>query len=268
MARSTMTWIINELRRKVHDIGVEQLDDDVVALGDTVRLRCVYYNFASTPVSPTISRIKIVNPNASTIVASATTAASSATGVRYYDYHVSTVQPEGVFRAEFSGYLGSVYSVFPFEFEVRKTQRIWSDDELQNYLDRHRVFIGSPLREELKRDNLYKRYLSDFDTFEWADIYTTQDSTGTEVTPTASNLIAGEFTFTTAQDKELYLEGHICDIYLSAAECLEELAGDPSRSSQWSRGGVSHTSQNVLELAKYYRYMSGGVQSRKIIRVY
>lgn len=268
MARSAMTWIINELRRKVHDIGVEQLDDDIVAIGDTVRLKCTYYNLASTAVSPTNPKVNIINPRGSTVVSLADTTASTATGVEYYDWKVSTAQPDGIYNITFTGSLGATKSSYPYEVEVRGTQRIWSDDELQNYLDKHRIFIGSPIREELASDLNYKRYLSKYDTFEWATLYNTQDTSGTAVTPTSSNLVAGEFEFTTSQSNTLYLEGHAYDIYTAAAECLEELAGDPSRSSQWSRGGVSHKSQDPLKLAQYYRYMSGGIKSTKFVKVY
>lgn len=269
MARTAMAWIINELRRKVRDMGPESLDSSIAMLGDTVRLKCTYYNLTSTAINPTTPKINIWNPNVAVVVSNATPISSTATGVRYYDYKVSTSQPEGIYRAEFSGYLGSAYSVFPYEFEVRRTQRIWSDDELQNYLDRYRIFIGDgEIREKLRNDTSFKRFLSDYDTFEWATLYDGDGSSDAEVTPTTSNLVNGEWTFSTAQSSSLYLEGHAYRIALAAAECLEDLAGDPSRSSQWSRGGVSHKSQDPLELAKYYRYMTSGIKSLSIVKVY
>ena len=268
MARSAMTWIINELRRKVHDIGVESLDDDITYAGDTYKLSQQFKTLASVAATVANAKITILSPNGANVVSSVSCSISTLKSMVYYNFATSTGITEGVYLAEFEGSVGAVKRRYPYEFEVRKTQRIWSNDELQNYLDKHRIFIGSPIREELASDLNYKRYLSRYDTFEWATLYNTQDTSGTAVTPTSSNLVAGEFGFTTSQSTTLYLEGHAYDIYVAAAECLEELAGDPSRARQWSRGGVSHTSQDPLKLAQYYRYMSGGIKTAQFVKVY
>jgi len=259
-SRTAMGWIIRELRRKVYDVGPEDLDDDIVYPGDSIRLNASFYNLASTLVSPTTPLVKIWNSEDTVRVTAATTT-NTGTGLERYDYQLATDAVSGVWRAQFQGTVSSLISRYTKEFEVRKTQRIWTNDELENYLDRHRVFVGgNETREKLTFNVGKTRYSSTFDTFEWATIYSGSTSTGT-ATPDSSNLVAGEFVFTAAQSTELFLEGHSYNILLAAAECLEELAADPSRAYQWSRGGVSQRSQNPFELAQAYRNLGSGMQS-------
>ena len=163
-ARTAMQWIITELRRKVNDYGVEPaMDSGIQYIGDTPRLKCDFYNMASVMVTPTSPRINIWNPLGSNIVASVTTLASTLTGRQYYDFAIPQV--EGIYRVEFKGKIGTITSAYSTEFEARKQGRIWTDDELQNYLDKHRIFVGvDNARELLQRSADYKRYLSKFDT--------------------------------------------------------------------------------------------------------
>ncbi len=270
MARSTMAWIISELRRKVNDWRPEpSLDSDIAQLGDTVRFKNTYYTLASVAVNPTSSKITIYNPNGSAVVNAVSTIASSATGVQYYDYMIPTTGPEGVWRAKFVGVAGTVTSAISTELEARNTQRIWSDDELQNYLDRNRLDIGiDEPRDLLLANPGYTKYKSRYKNLETATLYNSDDDTATILTPATTNLIDGSFTFTSAQDIDIYLEGISYNILLAAAECLEELSADSSRAYQWSRGGVSHTANNPLTLAQYYRSMAQGGQSVRLRKVY
>jgi len=263
-----MAWIIRELRRKVYDVGPEDFESGVQYAGDTIRLRCTYYDLASTLTNPTLPRISIWDSGGSLIVTSATTTATGSTGVQRYDYTIPTAGPEGVWRAQFTGKIGTVSSAYTEEFAVRITQRIWSDDLLQNYLDRHRVAIGVPTRELLRHDVSKKRYVSKFDNFEWASLYDDSLSSASEVTPDAENLVVGEWSFDTAQSGDLYLEGHSYSILLAASEALEELAGDPSRSYQWTHGSVTQKSQDPLQLAQYYRSLETGMTSVTFSRTY
>lgn len=269
MARSTMTWIINELRRKVFDYGPQTLDDTVYMAGDTIQLKAQFYNLASTAVTPTSPRVNVYSPLGTTVVNSATTSPTATTGVQIYNYKIATNAIQGIYRVDFTGKVLNVTSAYTTEFEIRKTQRIWTDDELQNYLDRSRIFVGvNNARELLQRSADYKRYISNFDTWEWATLYDSPDNTANTITPTASNLVVGEWTFTTAQTTDLYVEGHCYNTYAASAECLEELAGDPSRSSSWNRGGISHKSQDPLQLAFYYRRLAHGGRSVQLVRTY
>lgn len=268
-ARSTMGWIIADLRRKVHDVGAQEFDTGVQYAGDTTQLKCIFYNLASTAVTPTKPRVTIWNPLGSALVNSVTSLATATTGVQYYNYKIPSTGPEGIWRSQFVGILGTVTSAYTAEFEVRITQRIWTDDQLEDYLDRHRMFVGDDGgRELLRHDAFYKRYISNFNTWEWAKLYTTNDTNATELTTATADLLVGEWTFTTAQNIDVYAEGHCYNVYLAAAECLEELAGDPSRASSWSRGGITHKSQDPLELAMYYRRLAHGGRSVKLIRTY
>jgi hypothetical protein len=270
VARTTMTWIISELRRKVNDYRPEaSMDSDIAQLGDTIRIKCTYYNLASVAITPTTPKVSIKNPNGSTVVNAVSTIASSATGVQYYDYKIPITGPEGVWRVNFTGKLGTVTSAYSTEFEARNTQRIWSDDELQNYLDRNRLDIGIDEPRELLQCNVsYTKYKSKYRNLETSTLYNSDADTAVSVTPTTVNLVDGSFTFATSQNVDLYLEGISYNILISAAECLEELSADLSRTYQWSRGGVSHTANNPLLLARYYRSISQGGQSVRMNKVY
>jgi len=269
MARIAMQWIIAELRRKIFDYGAEILDSDVYFAGDTIKLSQQFKTLASVAATAASAKINVYSPSEIIKVSNGTCSVSTVKSWVYYNFATSTGVSQGVWRAEFTGSVGSSRRRYQTEFQIRRTQRIWTDDELQNYLDRSRIFIGvNNARELLQRSADYKRYVSNFDTWEWATLYDSPDNTASAITPTASNLVAGEWTFTTAQSKELYVEGHCYNTYAASAECLEELAGDPSRSSTWSRGGVSHKSQDPLELALYYRRLAHGGRSVQLIRTY
>lgn len=269
MARTALAWIIAELRRKVFDTGPEDFDDGIKYAGDTIRLNRQFKDIASAIAVVTNPTVQIWSPSGIVKVTAATPAtASTATGMAYYDYAASIGVSQGVWRIQFTGSVAAVQRRYSEEFSVRQTQRFWSDDELQNYLDRHRIFIGGDETREKLTFNAGKTiFASKFDNFESPTIYIGATTTGT-VTPDSSNLVAGEFTFTSAQSTELYLEGHSYNILLAAAECLEELAADLSRAYQWSRGGVSQQSQNPFDLAQSYRNRESGMMSVRFIKTY
>lgn len=263
-----MGWIIQELRRKVYDYGPLTFDSDVYYLGDTIQLSRQFKKLTGTNSVVTNAKVGIWCPDGTVKVSSGTPTTSAGIGLRTYNFVTATTYSTGIWRAQFTGSVSGVTRRYTQEFQIRKSQRIWSDDELQNYLDKSSVFIGDNIREKLARNVAYTRYFSKFDTFEWATLYNTDDESGVAVTPTTSNLVKGEFTFTIAQDEEIYLEGMCYNIYAAAAECLEELAGDPNRSSSWSRGGISHRSQDPLELAQYYRRLAHGGRSVVLNKIY
>lgn len=266
MARTTLLPIIAELRRRVYDYGPESFDEDVHYAGDTMRLKCEFRNLSSVLVTPTSSFAKIIDASQIVVVTSGTTVNVS-TGVERYDYNIPAAGPAGVWRAEFRGIIGGVTSAYSVEFPVRITQRIWTDDEMQRILDKNRIFTGA-VREKLNRSVDYKRYWSEAQDYEWANLYNTDDSTGTGVTPDTEDLVAGEWTFTTAQDKELYVEGHYFNIYAAAADMLMQLAADPNRAAVWSRGAVSVQGTPPLELATMYRRLAHGGRTVQQVRTY
>ena len=145
------------------------------------------------------------------------------------------------------------------------TSAIWTDDQLQNYLDMHRVHIR---REKLEKDIQKENFYSSYQALEAdAALYSGDDSDSSEVTPTSSNLVDGTFTFSTAQESDLYLDAKSYDINGAIAECLDELVTDVSRAKSWSRGGVKFTHYDLMALSKHFRSLSAP-QSRKARRTY
>jgi len=268
MARSALTPIIAELRRKVYDFLPDTFEASVHMVGDAVRLAYQFRDMAS--VAATLAGtgvLKVYSPQEVLMLSNGAMTVSSAKGKRYYDWQSSNAMSQGIWRAEFYGTVGSVRRYGYQQFEIRKSQYLWTADELQIALDRNRIFTGE-VRERLSHSPDYKRYWSDAGNYEWATLYNTDDSTGTSLTPTTENLVAGEWTFDTAQEKELYVEGHFFNIYGAAAELLEELAADPNRAASWTRGAVSQQGTDLLTLATYYRRMAHGGRTVQQVRIY
>lgn len=265
-ARSALLPIIAELRRKVYDYGPESFDEDTHYPGDTMRIQGEFRDLVSVLTTPTSSFAQIIDASQVVRVTAGTTVEVS-TGYERYDYTIPDDGPEGVWRVEMRGQVGGVTSMYSSEFPVRVTQRIWSNNELQRTLDLHRIFTGER-RELLKRSPDYKRYWSDANNYEWANLFTTEDNDASQIIPTTEDLVAGEWTFVTAQDRNLYVEGHYFNVYGAAAELMEELAADPNRSAIWTRGAVSVQGHQPLELASYYRRLAHGGRTVKQVRIY
>ena len=117
-------------------------------------------------------------------------------------------------------------------------ESIWTDDQLQNFLDMHRVHVR---RELLMKDVDETLYYSKFGMFE-DDIalWDSHSGNATEapVSSYTANLIDGVFTFAEDQDADYYLDGKSYNLHATMAECLEQLAMDPDKAREWSRGGV------------------------------
>jgi hypothetical protein len=266
-ARTALLPIIAELRRRVRDMGPEDLDSGVQYVGDVIRLTCTYKNLASAATTPTTPRVNIYDPAGTQRVTTATTVNVS-TGVERYDYDIPTAGPEGTWRAEFTGVIDGATSAYTEEFDARIRQRTWTDDELQRYLDIHSEAIEE--REELKHDAAYKEYFTDKDTFESAVLWGGSGKTADAISSTAytANLTAGRWTFSSARSTTLYVDGIYHNTYLAAAEMLFELSGDPSRSFRWGRGAVQHESVNPLTLAKQYYALGHRGGATKLNKVY
>ena len=160
---------------------------------------------------------------------------------------------------------------------------IWTDDlELQNYLDLHRFHIR---RELLQKDADEKIYYSKFGLLEG----TYQDSTdgsaawdndatiikiwnsgsdgATAVEPDGWILTDGIFTWTADQGDDYYLDGKSYNLNGAIAECLEQLAMDPTKAEKWSRGGVMYDHYSLMNMAKYHRNLAG-IRSTTIRKTY
>lgn len=142
---------------------------------------------------------------------------------------------------------------------------VWTDDNLQNYLDMHRIHIR---REKLEKDVVGKNYYSSYQMLEAdAELYDDDTDDGSLVTPDSSNLIDGVFTFTTEQDEDYYLDAKSYDINAAVAECLDELVTDMNRAQSWSRGGVKYTHYDLMALSKHFRNLSAP-RAKRIRRTY
>lgn len=266
--RTAMAYLIAELRRKVYDLGPSELIANQHPPGDTVRIQETFRTLASVAKTPATASIKIWDAGETIRVTSGHAITTGVTGVCKYDYKIATDAVQGTWRSRMVGIVSGITTAIVREFTVVGKPRIWSDQELQDILDLYSVFIGEP-RELMRRNANFTRFFSEYDHLEWATLYDSNLSTATSYTPATSNLIKGEFTFTTTlEPTELYLEGMSYDIWSAAAECLEELAADPSRAYQWSHGGISQTSVNPLSLAQEYRRRGASPQSVHLNKVY
>lgn len=144
----------------------------------------------------------------------------------------------------------------------------WTDQQLQDILDRWREYVGFSTRVKLFSDDEAKVFVGPYRNIESAKLY---DAANNGNLVSASNytadLIACSFTFTTEQSSYLYLYAVTYNIWDAAADALEELLADSSRVRQWSRGAVSQTGYDLESLIKSYR-SQGGVNTVGAVRVY
>jgi len=150
-------------------------------------------------------------------------------------------------------------------------ETIWTDDELQNYLDMHRIHI---VREPLAYDLNKQVYYSTFGMLE-ADVslWDSKQSNSNEI-PNSNytvNLVDGTFMFSDplswGQGDRYYLDAKSYNIHDAIAECLEQLAMDQNRAKAWGRGSVVYTHYDLMEMAKYHRNLVGS-RNTGIVRTY
>jgi hypothetical protein len=281
--RTTMTDIISELRRKVYDYQPEELDSDVYPPGKSVRFTTTFYNTAGTATTPSTNsaKITIYDPDRTVKVSSVTMSAGAGTGIYYYDYTIPSAGPVGTWRRVSTATVSAKAMTYSSEFKVKSIQRVWTDEELQRVLDRHRVRYT---RETVTPDWNYLKYTTnDIKNLEEATLYTEPDNSGTAISTSlyTTDLNVGEFTFTVAQNTNIYPAGsdypgydYYMDavghnIFAAAEELLLELMADPSRASSWSRGSVSHTGYKLTDLVRDYRAKSGtGFKVGRLRRIY
>lgn len=264
MARNSMAWLIRNLRLKVNDEGPRTLSSDEHYLGDSINLTCTYLDDNGAATDPTSPTVNIWDPEGTKTV-DAVTPTQSGTGVYYYNYRVPEAGPEGVWRVEFTGTVNGTIREYPTEFEAMIAKRVWTDDELQNYLDMHRIHVR---RERLRQDVDEKIFSSKFGMFENDVILLDSASAGgSEATPDSSNLVDGVFTFVETQDGPYYLDGKSYNIHGAIAECMEQLAMDPNKAREWGRGSVKYTHYDLMEMSKYHRNLAG-TRSTTIVKTY
>jgi len=144
---------------------------------------------------------------------------------------------------------------------------IWTDDELQNYLDIHRIHI---VREPLTYDPNGQIYYSAFGMLEAdASLWDSNLSCASEILSSdyTSNLVDGTFKFANSKIDRYYLDAKSYNIHGIIAECLEQLAMDQNRAKSWSRGSVTYTHYDLMEMARYHRNLAGS-KSTSVVRTY
>jgi hypothetical protein len=278
--RSTMFDIIKDLRRKVFDYQPESLDTDEYPPGDTIQFTIYFKDHAGIAADPLTSSIKITDSQ-NNIRVSSGTLTKDVVGTYLYYYSVPATCTPGDWTMQAEGDVATYASVKPDVFKVRSRHFVWTDEELQRVLDRHRVRYT---RETITPDWNYLIYSTNgIKNLESATLYTMPDNSGSAISTSlySADLNVGEFTFTIAQNTniypvsseypgyEYYMDGISHNIFASAEELLIELLADPSRASSWSRGSISQTGYKLTDLVREYRGKSGsGFQVAKLKRVY
>jgi hypothetical protein len=269
--RNTMADIISDLRRKVFDYSLESLDGDIGIPGGTLRIETTFTDTALIPTTPATNsaKITIYDPSKTASVSSATMSAGSGTGVYNYDYAIATTAQKGIYGWVATATVSGDRMAERGEFEVKEIKRIWTDEELQRVLDRHRE---RHVRLLLTPDADYLVYQSGISNLESATLYNGVGQTASAIATSdySADLNVGEFTFDSEYDDyDIYMDGISHNIFAAAEELLLELMADPSRAKQFSRGSISHTGYDLAELVREYRRKSGsGIRSTQIKRVY
>ncbi len=135
----------------------------------------------------------------------------------------------------------------------------WSDDELQDFLDANRLDVRhAALRPEPAWTGgtvTYTDYFADYG--EWESDVTLEDSNGDDLTPSASNLVAGHWTFADGQDPNVYVTGKTFDLWAAAADVLEAWAAKVALEFDFDADGSgykrSQKREALLAVAAQYR---------------
>lgn len=144
---------------------------------------------------------------------------------------------------------------------------IWTDDELEDYLDMHRIHVR---RESLDKDAGGKVYYSKYGVLEDdVELYNSPSDSAAKISPSvySANLVDGVFTFSSSQENNYYLDAKSYNIEGAIAECLEQIAMDPEKTKSFSRGSIKMDQYDLLEMAKYHRMLAGTI-SRTVRRTY
>lgn len=274
MARSTMNHIIKHLRLKLNDAIPTPLASNEYYKGDTIKLQNIYKNLSDVNTDPDTPTVTITDPNG-TVTVDEATPTKSATGIYYYNYAPTAV--EGWWTVEFGGSITGEATIWPDRFRVYLSEKfIWTDDELQVFLDLHRRRLN---RVKLDVDQDWQVFEARFTLLEgstvtWSgagdaeDVINIWDRPGRDATfktPTSYNLTSGTLSFDSEQTEQpYYLDAISYNIAGAIAEAMEQLAMDPDKATSWSRGGVSYTFQDFMEMGKQWRKMVGTDKGRLV----
>ncbi len=139
---------------------------------------------------------------------------------------------------------------------------VWTDDELQDWLDAHREeVIDEALGYSWQRVagvDVVLVYVAEQGDWE-GDVVLT-DASGNTLTADDVNLVAGRWTFDAHQQPPVYLTGRSYDVYAAAADALEARAAQVALAFDFSADGASYQrsqqGEALLRLAQQYRRSS------------
>lgn len=148
----------------------------------------------------------------------------------------------------------------------------WSDKQLQDFLDRHRIdFIEEPL-EAMQQNRsgtaYYLEYRSQYGNLEGVDsgtsVFKLDDAAGTNLGTSlwSADYTRGVVTFNAdTQGSALYLTGRSYDLNAAAADIWRSKAANAAKMYNFSADGQSFSRQqymqNCLSMAQYYEGMAG-----------
>lgn len=148
-------------------------------------------------------------------------------------------------------------------------EAIWTDNEIQEWLDAHRLDVTMlPLTAVWSLVGGVAVALDYYATDgHWADDALLYDSSGAALTAESADLLVGRWTFA-AHTQQVYLTGKSYDPYAAAADALEAMAAQVALAYDFSADGASfHRSQQgeaLLRLARQYRGRSRPAVARLV----
>jgi len=147
-------------------------------------------------------------------------------------------------------------------YDPAGADQVFTDDEIQDALDRHRLNVHnlSLTPQETRALGQATAYYDYYAAFgDWEDDPTVIDCNYTEISSTGYTFepLVGHWTFTTSQTPPVYATGRIYDVYAAAADLLEAWAAREKLSFDFSTDGQnlqrSQKAQALRELARQYR---------------
>lgn len=138
--------------------------------------------------------------------------------------------------------------------------RVWTDDELQQFLDEHRIVF----RHEILYPQVYSTYVSiqtakvyhsryenlEELTTDDANVFRLYDAFSSDATGFTADYVTGAFTFDAEQlGKYYYLDGRDYDLNGAAAQCWAETAGRTAK-----KYSLSHASGNSFSRSDWFEH--------------
>lgn len=153
---------------------------------------------------------------------------------------------------------------------------IWSDLQLETFLDLHRRSLNRAKLDVDPDNQVFEARFTMIEgsTSSWSgagdpedriNIWDRRGADATAKTPTSYNLVSGTFRFDSEQTLQpYYIDGYAYSINGAMAEAMEQLAADSNRAKQWTRGGVSYTYQDFMDMATTWRKSAGTDKGRLV----